>query len=345
MNTPERILITRTDRLGDVLLSLHAVRFVREAFVESAIDFLVQAPLVPVLSGLLKSWNVGMVTPIDIRESSYSAALCLLDEPATTRKIRKARVPVRVGNYSKLSSWLHLTHGLRQRRSLALKSEGLYNLELAQKLASLCSRVVPYAVAPFTIPVSPEGALAADKALSRIGIGGTDPFWVVHPGMGGSALNLSPMGYAKLVDSLVKEQACPVVLSMGPSHADLQMVEAILEERSDYRVISHIPLEVLAEVFRRAKRVIAPSTGPLHLAHYVGTPTTGIYSPVKSHHPLRWAPWGGAGLSEVLFPKVPCPGEKSCLGPVCKLHPCMERLVEAPRLQRTVGNVLSSEGV
>ena len=62
-----------------------------------------------------------------------------------------------------------------------------------------------------------------------------------------------------------------MVLSQGPSALDRDAVEAICRARKDIKVLTDLELPVLREVFRQAKMVIAPSTGPLHLAHHVGT--------------------------------------------------------------------------
>jgi ADP-heptose:LPS heptosyltransferase len=116
---------------------------------------------------------------------------------------------------------------------------------------------------------------------------------------------------------------------LGPAPADLQLVEAIVDMRADWRVLPRVSLAALAEVFRGSGLVVAPSTGPLHLAHYVGAPTLGIYSPVRSHQPRRWAPWGGMGKSSVLSPGVKCPAKRDCLGKRCPNYYCVDKLAES----------------
>ena len=145
---------------------------------------------------------------------------------------------------------------------------------------------------------------------------------VVHPGMSGSALNLSVSQYAEIIRVLQKQG--PVLLSQGPASLDQEIVRQLKLDFPEIPVIKGVSLRVLAEVFRLANLVIAPSTGPIHLAHYVGTRTLGLYSPVRSHSPSRWAPWGGSGESETLTPEVDCPGRRDCLGPRCEVYNCME---------------------
>jgi len=99
--------------------------------------------------------------------------------------------------------------------------------------------------------------------------------------------------------------------------------EKMLIKRPGLKVISGLKLPELAEFFRLCNLVIAPSTGPLHLASWVGTQTVGLFSPVKSQHPNRWAPWGGAKPSQVLLPQVDCPADRDCLGEKCRYFNCM----------------------
>lgn len=344
MTAQPRILITRTDRLGDVLMSVHAVACVRQQLPGATIDLLVRAEVMPILQGLMAQWGVRLQefnpeTPL----AGYDAALCLFDEPALLSALKANGVPKRVGGYSKLRSFLSLTHGMRQRRALGKKSEGEYNLDLARLFLRVLGQTSTYSPMPLTLPVVPAAAEEAQRALVRAGVAPGEPFWIAHPGMGGSALNLSPKAYVRLLDDLSRKVAGPLLLTIGPAEADLRLVEAIIEERSDWRVLPRVSLAAVGEVFRRAGLVVAPSTGPIHLAHYSGAQTLGIYSPVRSHQPRRWAPWGGSGKSWVLSPEHACPGTRDCQGPRCKQFYCLDRLVGAG-LPSPVQSALTAQG-
>jgi ADP-heptose:LPS heptosyltransferase len=111
-----------------------------------------------------------------------------------------------------------------------------------------------------------------------------------------------------------------IVLSEGPAERDRALVAAL----RPWPVIRGLDLAALGEVFRGASLVVAPSTGPLHLAHFVGTATLGIYSPVRTQRARRWAPWGGAGRSLIWAPDVDCPGMRDCRGAKCEHFSCLE---------------------
>jgi ADP-heptose:LPS heptosyltransferase len=326
MNKAHRLLITRADRLGDVLMSLHSVRRVRQNCPDAKIDFLVRKELEGMFRPLLDQWNVRMCFSLE-ELGQYDGALCLFEEPAVLNVLKKANVPVRVGNFSKFSSFLKLTHGIRQNRGQGAANEGEYNLALARLFLTTLGAPSSYLVEPLRLPVNLKAASEARKALEQISLDPGGPFWVAHPGMGGSALNLGAEAYVDLLSRVALEVKGQLVLTLGPARADLELVESILNLKPDWRVLPQVSLAALGEAFRLSECVVAPSTGPLHLAHYVGATTLGVYSPVRSHQPARWAPWGGAGLSKILAPKKPCPGKRACVGSKCPSFYCLDRMV------------------
>lgn len=326
MKKTRRLLITRTDRLGDVLMSLHSVRRVRQNCPEAKIHFLIKNELASMLSPLLDEWNVQACFSVD-NPSEYDGALCLFEEPSVLSSLKAANVPVRVGNFSKFSAFLKLTHGIRQNRGQGAMSEGEYNLALARLFLNTLGAPSAYSAEPLVLPVNATASSEAQLALQKIGINQEEPFWVAHPGMGGSALNLGVEAYVALLSRFALEAKGQLVLTLGPASADLELVESILNINPEWRVLPRVSLAALGEVFRRSECVVAPSTGPLHLAHYVGTKTLGIYSPVRSHQPARWAPWGGGGQSSVLVPKQACPGKRACVGSKCPSFYCLDKMV------------------
>ncbi len=328
MKKARPLLITRTDRLGDVLMSLHSVRRVRQNCPEATIDLLIREELGATVAPLLGQWNVQVCFSLEGR-GPYDGALCLFEEPSVLNLLKKANVPVRVGNFSKFSSFLKLTHGIRQNRGQGSMSEGEYNLALARLFLNTLGAPSEYSVEPLTLPLNANAANEARSALEHISIHEGEPFWVAHPGMGGSALNLGAEAYVELLARCALEVTGQLVLTLGPAAADLELVESVLNLKPEWRVLPRVSLPALGEIFRLAECVVAPSTGPLHLAHYVGASTLGVYSPVRSHQPARWAPWGGAGKSKVLVPKKPCPGRRACAGSKCPSFYCLDRMVSS----------------
>jgi ADP-heptose:LPS heptosyltransferase len=83
-------------------------------------------------------------------------------------------------------------------------------------------------------------------------------------------------------------------------------------------------LAELAAVFAGAKTVVAPNTGPAHLAAAVGTPVVSLFAPVVPA--LRWAPYG---VPTVLLgdQNAPCRDTRARNCPVPG-HPCLAEVTD-----------------
>ena len=122
---------------------------------------------------------------------------------------------------------------------------------------------------------------------------------------------------------LLGEKKFRVLLTGGKNERTLlKSLAAGVPQNKPLRLCREMSLEDLIGVIATASAVVAPSTGPLHLAAALGTPLAGIYSPVRVHHPDRWGPLG-PGRKKVFIPDVECPGVYRCLEERCELWPCM----------------------
>jgi ADP-heptose:LPS heptosyltransferase len=101
--------------------------------------------------------------------------------------------------------------------------------------------------------------------------------------------------------------------------------------------------------------VVAPSTGPMHIAVALGKKVVSVFPPIKVQSAVRWGPYGvglgtNLGLSpsdqaSVLVPDVTCGEDFRCALSACIYYPCMPRVsvedVEAQVLALLEGGSLS----
>ena len=74
-----------------------------------------------------------------------------------------------------------------------------------------------------------------------------------------------------------------------------------------------LSLEQLMVLIQNSKNLVACSTGPLHIAGYLGVNTVGLYSPKRPIHPGRWKALG-ENVQIIVFDEdcEPCAEEKDC---------------------------------
>ena len=102
--------------------------------------------------------------------------------------------------------------------------------------------------------------------------------------------NWSIENYAKLIDFIIEQYDLPVVLTGGPDPQEQQYGDAIYQQTTHKPVnmIGKTSLRQLTAVLSSAEVVIAPDTGPLHIANACGTQVIGLYA---GSNPLRTGPY------------------------------------------------------
>ena len=258
-----------------------------------------------------------------VRQRSYSCAVVLVNSLKNARLVRKAGIPFRVGPLVRWYVPFYFNRVVRQSRSRAEKSEAAYNLELLAPLGVKTDQLPP----PLVIPTAEALSRAGEILASAFDSESDFPLLVVHPGMGGSALNWPQERWEELAGLLAKSGKYRVLVTGSEAETELAVrVSSVASGNNLVQTITGMSLEDFIGLLSLAAGVVAPSTGPLHLAAAVGLPVAaGIYSPVRVQHPRRWGPLGKS-KSEVFLPDVDCPGKLDCPGTGCEFFPCMGRI-------------------
>jgi ADP-heptose:LPS heptosyltransferase len=262
-----------------------------------------------------------------IRRRHFRIAVVLQTNWKIAAALFFAGVRYRVGPLSKLHSFLFYNRGIRQHRSQVEMHETDYNLQLLRRLGI---RVGTRNVQT-QIHVSDEAREWARNWLIAQGWQSPAPLVVVHPGMGGSALNWPDTHYQELIRALVREGR-QVLVTAGPTEGQIldQMKTALgpLRERVMFYGGKEVgAVDQLAGVLSQASLVIAPSTGPLHLAVALGKPVVTFYPPIRVQSALRWGPYvSDDSKVSVLVPENYCGEDFKCRGNLCHYYPCMKSL-------------------
>lgn len=327
----ETALFIRLDRMGDLILTLpcdqrvtktHQVHWV----IPEGLDFVADATSPErAFSTLGKSGTWGHFKKLwKILSSIQPHTSVTFHAPWWVNLcLWLYRVPRRGGVLSQWHSYLFLNKGLRQKRSLCEFHELEYNHQLTEHVFDLPSE--PQEWTPTDL-VEPVGV--------AIGFDTNQDYFIVHPGMGGSALNWPTENYVSLIDSLSEQ--FPVVIT-GTKADDIYLLPLQLALKENPRVVwlnKQLDGSQLLVLLKHATATVAPSTGVLHLSASLGVPSIGIYSPIKVHQAKRWGPKGSHVSS--FEPKVTCPAQFECLKEECAHYPCMANMAVAPVLQKTL---------
>lgn len=163
-------------------------------------------------------------------------------------------------------------------------------------------------------PLSPE----LDEFIGRT------PYVVFHPGAAVQARQPSPARSAAMVRALAAA-GHRVVVTGGEGERELT---ARVAGSDAVNLGGRTTLATLAAIYARATAVIAPNTGPAHLAAAVGVPVVSLFAPVVPA--AQWSPY--AERVVVLGDQnAPCRGTRARICPVAG-HPCLDGITDAELL-------------
>lgn len=301
-----RILLVRSDALGDLLLTLPVARSLKAALPDSEITMLVAEYAAPLLENesylddviTLSGRNVSGLAEFRalverLRAQDFDTVLHLYPRPALALATQLAGIKTRVGTAYRWYSFLFTERAEVHRRDSG-KHELDLNYELAESFKASLQRYEP------ALTVSDSQRRAANSLLDEHDLA-DKKFVIIHPLSAGSAPNWSLDYYLELA-RLLGEAECEVILTGTAAEAD-RISAALPDKRSHLRNFAgQTDLSTLVGLISLAAAVVCGSTGPIHIATALRTPAVGIYPPQQEISPTRWGPRGGA--SRLFVPEV-----------------------------------------
>jgi heptosyltransferase-2 len=317
------ILVVRTDRIGDVILTLPTIQALKLNFPNAHIAVLLSsytAGLVEGIADVLIYNKEAEPKPFfemltELRRAQFDAAVIAYPRFRIALLVWLAGIPVRVGTGYRWYSFLFNKKIFEHRKTIE-KHEAEYNLSLLKGLGCDVS-----SKPEVKIKISEKERRTASDILQSMGISFYDRLVLLHPGSGGSAREWKPENFATLAADL-KKKGYDVVITGGKTETELVQRVAQNAGEGVRSLVSTLKLKEFAALIQTAKLFIANSTGPLHIAAAVGTPVIGFFAPVRVMSPKRWGP-----LTDQKKIFVPDPAQCSrCKGDECQGNDCMEQI-------------------
>jgi len=337
----EKILIVRTDRIGDLILSTPVAEALKQKFPQAQIDFLVAPYTSPILKndpfineiilddnksvkGFLKLKKV-------IKQKKYDVAIVLHPTLRLAGLLKSAGVPYRIGSgyrgYSFLFNVKHFQH-----RKTVEKHELEYNLDMLRVLGVGSQKILP------KLYLSPNEKNEADVFLKKLGIKNEDIIVLIHPGSGGNALTWATEKFGGLADKLINSYSVKVLVTGQAGEKILAEKMKSKMKHSFLDLTGKTDLRLLSSIIEKSDLVICNSTGPMHIAASLGIPTVALFCPIFTASPKRWGPYG-EGHTVILPPVPPC---KNCSATKCEKGNCIDLITVEEVFEKT-GAVLKSK--
>ena len=299
-SSPKNILVIRNDKLGDFMLAWPCFQAVKQLFPEATIYALVpeytrpMAELCPWIDEIVLDNDRDGISGIakttsKVKALGIDAALCLHSTPRIALALFLAGIPHRFAPASRIDQILY-NHTLTQRRSRSEKPEHEYNTDLALFMGQHYRVSRTYTLKPPLLSF-PEEEIRKIKSqfYSENNINENQQLVFVHAGSGGSASNLSIEQYVELIKLLSNNPSLFFVLTAGPGEEKLaQKLSELIRDCDHIIYHSRKGLVEFAKLLSISNMFISGSTGTLHLAGALNTPTAAFYPQRKSATLLRW---------------------------------------------------------
>lgn len=292
----KRILIVRTDRIGDVILSTPVIKALRDAYPGAYLAMAVRPYTKAVIEGnpyldeviiydrdgREKSWFSALRFSRALVKNKFDLAVVLNPSNRSNLIPFLAGIPKRVG-YDRKSGWL-LTDRIKDTKSEGKKHEIEYNLDLVRSLG-----IQPRDTATF-MPISPDCEKWVEAVFNQENIRTSDRLVVINPAASDNSKMWLPERYAQVADKL-SEKKMKIIILGGPGEEKICRAVISRMHCPYINMVGNNNISQAAGLLKRASLFISSDTGPMHIASSCGTPVLAILGRSQPGlSPLRWGP-------------------------------------------------------
>lgn len=307
----KRILIVRTDRIGDVLLSTPVIKTLRDSYPNAYIAMMVSPYTKDIVEGnpyldeviiydkdgKHKSWGGSLKFARNLKKRRFDLALILHPTNRVHLVTFFAGIPSRIGYDRKLG--FLLTDRIKHTKQMGEKHELEYNLDLVRYLG-----IEPKDKALF-MPIKPESERWVEELFKQEGIKKSDRLLAIHPGASCPSKIWPNERFAEVADRLMERYGFKVLVIAGPK--DVALTQGLIKHlhKPAVNLAGKTSVSQLASILKQCHLFISNDSGPVHIAAALGTPVISIFGRnQKGLSPIRWGPTGKK--DKILHKEVGC---------------------------------------
>lgn len=317
----KNILVVRTDRIGDVLLTTPVLKALRDNYPDSRIAIMVTPYTKEIVEG---NPHINEVIVYDkdkydkgifgflkfvlrLKRKRFDLAVVLHTKKRTNLITYLADIPRRIGYKNDKFGFL-LTDRVIDRRKEGLKHEVDYCLDILESLGIKAGGRNLY------MPLEKERLEWAYDLLQRLNIKKNDKIACINPGASCISKRWPEDRFIVLINKLIDLNSFKIIIIGGLKDIDIANNIAKSVRYPVVNLAGKTNLSELAALLKCSQILISNDSGPVHIATSVGTPVISIFGRNQAGlGPLRWGPLGNR--DKYIHKKVGC---RMCLAHNCK---------------------------
>jgi len=295
IKNPKKIVISRTDSIGDVALTLPLAGILKEKFPECKIIFLGNTYTKPIINCSLsvdEVWEWAELLKISDRErvdwlkqQNIDVFIHVFPRREIARWAQQAKIKYRIGTSHRLYHFLTTNCKVNFTR----KNSNLHEAQLNTKLLKHFGINKNYSLKELSsyanfnnIPFLKDELKSLFKSNKKN--------IVFHPKSQGSALEWGVDNFINLAKSLNQKQ---YQIFFTGTEKESEFFRSQLPQQDNIIDMSgKMTLDDLIAFINESDLLLACSTGPLHIAGLCNINTIGLFTPRKPLHFGRWQPLG-----------------------------------------------------
>ncbi len=279
-----RILIRGTNWLGDAVMTLPAIRAVRDRFPSAHISVLARPWVADLyaresaIDDVVKegaSWRARARTALAVRSRDFDAAILFTNSFATALAARIAGIPRRIG-YDRDGRGMLLTDAIAA--PAAVEHETIYYLELLRRAGLIEATADPR---PVLLDGVERARAEGERLLGMLAI--PTPVIGVSPGAQNSrAKQWPPANFAEAAEAIARARRWTVVLFGSAGERPLCAGIASELRRRGVPVMSvagETTLEGFVNLAAACRLFLTNDSGAMHVASALGVPTVAVFGP------------------------------------------------------------------
>jgi ADP-heptose:LPS heptosyltransferase len=296
MPATPRVLISRTDAIGDVVLTLPLATIIRQHFPDAYIGFLGKSYTQSVISccsavdefvelaGFLK----------DDELQHWDTIIHVFPRKDIARKAKWAGIRDRIGTTSRLYNLPTCNKLVR----LSRKNSALHEAQLNTKLLAPIGIQDEWTTGELGNLYSFERILPLPRELQEQ-LNPSKRRIILHPKSQGSAREWGLQHFAELVRLLPQEH---FQIFISGTENDGKLIQPLLLAvgKNVTDVTGMMDLATFISFINACDCLVAASTGPLHIAAALGKVAVGLYPSIRPMHAGRWGPLGPKAIAFAL---------------------------------------------
>lgn len=289
----KRIIISRTDSIGDVMLTLPICFWIKQQAPSAQVIFLGKGYTRSVVEAYKSvdqfvDWNDANNLDVSaqtewMKALSADVIIHVFPNKDIASIAKKAKIPVRIGTSHRFYNLLTCTDRVSFSRRKSDLHESQLNFELLRPLG------ITELPTLGTIEEATKDFAPKEEALPAP-FNSLNNFVILHPKSQGSAREWPMEKYLELAEKLVASGRN--VVFTGTDGEGQQFRDDLPKNASVFDSTGKFSLNQLIALIGKSEGLIACSTGPLHIAGFSGIRAVGLFSPKRPIHPGRWKALG-----------------------------------------------------